>query len=104
MLAVRRAEAGAIVLLAPAPGRGQFDRALGKVGRIEAPLLVMVEADDSDEIRAGVDTLEAAMLAAGKPAEAIRYDRGGGHELFYRVGYYWDDLIGFLKRHLGPRE
>lgn len=30
----------------------------------------------------------------------IRYNKGGGHKLFYDVGYWWDDFKAFLREHL----
>lgn len=27
--------------------------------------------------------------------------RGGGHELFYKVDYYWPDVRDFLREKLG---
>ena len=62
---------------------------------------MMVENDDDDVIRRDVDRLEVALRAAGKPFETVRYDRGGGHRLFWDSGYYWPELIRFLRRHLG---
>ena len=42
----------------------------------------------------------AAYLAANKNIKVVRYDRGGGHALFYDLGYWWDDLRAFLREHL----
>ena len=49
MAAVRRAEVGAVVLLAPAPGRGQFNRALGAVTfpRLSEDRLVVLDFLDA---------------------------------------------------------
>ena len=54
-------------------------------------------------IRRGVDFLERALVSRGKALRMVRYDRGGGHELFYDVGYWWDDFQAFLQAHLAPR-
>ncbi len=45
--------------------------------------------------------LERALRAHGKEVHAIRYDRGGGHRLFWDAGYYWKDERSFLREHLG---
>jgi dienelactone hydrolase len=100
MLAVERADFQALALIAPAPGRDQFARAAARARAIAAPVLVMVEASDSGPILDDVRVIEAALRAAGNPAEVIRYDRGGGHRLFWGVDYYWPDLVAFLRRHL----
>ncbi|MBI3000442.1 MAG: hypothetical protein HYY46_18605 [Deltaproteobacteria bacterium] len=50
------------------------------------------------------------MKKHGKQAKVIRYSQGGGHELFFNVGYYWGDVRAFLREKLaaegsnGPRE
>ena len=57
----------------------------------------MVERNDDNVIHRNVDALEKALRSAGKPHRVIRYDKGGGHELFFTADYYWSDLIRFLR-------
>jgi len=51
----------------------------------------------------GVAILEEALGIHAKPFRVIRYDRGGGHQLFCNVGYWWDDFQTFLNEHLVER-
>jgi len=40
------------------------------------------------------------MRGQNKNSKVIWYDRGGGHELFYDLGYWWEDLRTFLREQL----
>jgi len=102
-VALERSDLRALALLAPAFGRGLLGEAAKSADRISAPVLVMVEQSDGAPILRGVGILEQALGSRGKPLRLIRYDRGGGHELFYDVGYWWDDLKAFLHEHLVAR-
>jgi dienelactone hydrolase len=102
-VALERSDLGAVALLAPAAGRGLLGEAAKRADSINAPMLVMVEQSDSAPILRGVGILEKALVTRGKPLRLVRYDRGGGHELFYDVGYWWGDLKAFLNEHLAPR-
>lgn len=97
MASVRGVSAQSFVLLAPAPGAGTFRKELGLVHKIGAPMLAMVERSDSPAITKNVDLRENALQAAGKPHKVMRYDGGEGHALFATAGYYWPDLIRFLR-------
>lgn len=99
-VALERRDLRAIVLLAPAFGRGLLAEAAKDAGQLSAPLLVMAEESDARPILRGVAAIEEATRTHGKPLRLIRYNRGGGHELFYDVGYWWDDLAGYLREHL----
>jgi dienelactone hydrolase len=101
LAAVGHKELRAVALLAPAYGYGLLGKAARDIARVEAPLLVMVEQSDSRPIHNGVAALEAAAREAGKTIRLVRYDRGGGHRLFYSVGYWWEDFAGFLRESLG---
>jgi dienelactone hydrolase len=90
----------AVALLAPAWGRGLLAKAAKNADRLNTPLLVMVEQGDKPMILRGVAEIENVMRAHGKPFRLVRYNRGGGHELFYDVGYWWEDFAGFLCEHL----
>ena len=102
-VALERSDLRAVALLAPAFGRGLLGEAAKSADRISAPVLVMVEQSDGAPILRGVGILEQALASRGKPLRLVRYDRGGGHELFYDVGYWWDDLKAFLHEHLVAR-
>jgi dienelactone hydrolase len=102
-VALERSDLKAIVLLAPASGRGLLGEASKSADKLGAPVLLMVEQGDSAPILRGVGFLENQLGSRGKPLRLVRYDRGGGHELFYDVGYWMDDLKPFLREHLAPR-
>lgn len=102
MVGVERSDLKALVILAPAPGgRGDFAKAVKRAASINAPVLLLVEAGDSSDILGNFDMLEQALRAHGKEARSIVYNRGGGHLLFYDVGYYWEDVRKFLREKLG---
>ncbi len=88
MAGLGRNDLKALLLLAPAPGRGLFEKAARRAGSLNAPVLLLVERGDSDPIRRNVDLLERALEREGKKARVIRYDQGGGHQLFCTVGFY----------------
>ncbi len=102
-VALERGDLRAVALLAPAFGRGLLGEAAKSANNISAPVLVMVEQSDGVPILRGVGILEKALGSRGKAFRLVRYDRGGGHELFYDVGYWWDDLKAFLHEHLAAR-
>lgn len=102
-VALERRDLRAVALLAPAFGRGLLAEAAKDAGQLSAPLLVMVEESDAPPILRGVAAIEEATRVYGKPLRLVRHNRGGGHELFYDVGYWWDDLVVFLREHLGKR-
>ncbi len=97
--AVQGAPVRSYVFLAPTSGRREFfTKLLGGVGQIHAPVLVMIERSDKfSVVRDAVDQLEVALRGSGVPHKLIRYDRGGGHNLFLKPGYYWSDMLSFLR-------
>jgi len=97
--AVRGSPVRSYMLLAPAPGaHGILTKLLDAVDRIHAPLLVMFERSDKfSEIRETVDQLDEALNASSVPHKIIRYDGGGGHDLFFKPDYYWSDMLSFLR-------
>ncbi|MFQ5897928.1 MAG: dienelactone hydrolase family protein [Candidatus Methylomirabilia bacterium] len=104
MVGVERTDLKALLILAPAPGRGRFAEAVRRVRSLAAPVLLLVEGGDDSWILEDVDMLERGLRAHGKEARIIRYDRGGGHRLFWDVGYYWEDVRAFLRETLKPLE
>ena len=102
MVGVERSDLKALLILAPAPGgRGDFVKAVKHVGSLNAPVLLLAEAGDGTDILGNFDMLDQALKAHGKDARSILYNRGGGHLLFYDVGYYWADVRTFLREKLG---
>lgn len=101
--AVERRDFRAAVMLAPAFDRGRFAEVAKESSRISVPVLAMVEQTDTNPIHRSIQVLESALGSDGKRLRLIRYDRGGGHELFYDVGYWWDDFKAFLAEHLARR-
>lgn len=104
MAGVERQDLRALVILAPAPGRGHLAAAVEGAGSIAVPVLLLVDASDSSVILEGFEMLERALRKHRKDLKAVRYDRGGGHRLFWKVGYYWKDVREFLTEKLaeGP--
>lgn len=101
MVGIERTDLGALLLLAPAPGDGYLAETVRRVSSITAPVLLLVEAGDDPEILEGVQALDRELRAHGKHARVVRYGGGGGHRLFWDVGYYWDDVRAFLREALG---
>ena len=100
-VAVERQDLKAVVLLAPAFARGLLADEVKQVPALNAPVLLLVEASDDQPILKGVSLLEQAFRQHRKEARVIRYDRGGGHGLFYKVDYWWPDVQTFLREKLG---
>lgn len=103
-VSLERNDLRAVALLAPAFGRGLLGEAARNADRLTSPVLVMVEKSDNEPIMHGVALLEKALKNHAKPHQVIRYDRGGGHTLFYDVGYWWDDFRTFLTGHLSESQ
>lgn len=102
MVGVERNDLRALLIVAPAPGgRGDFAKAVGRAASLNTPVLLLVEAGDGTDILENFNILEHALKSHGKDHRSIRYTRGGGHRLFYDVGYYWDDVRSFLLEKLG---
>ena len=100
-VALERKDLKALILLAPATAHGLLGIAAKNVDSLSAPVLLLTEASDASNILQGAATLERAFKEHKKEARVIRYDRGGGHGLFYKVGYYWEDVRTFLRERLG---
>ena len=103
MVAVERNDLTAVVILAPAPGRGHFEKAVQRVPSLNAPVLLLVEQGDDSWILEDFEMLKRALQAHGKEGRMIRYDRGGGHRLFWEVDYYWEDVRAFLRKELSGK-
>lgn len=102
MVGVERSDLKALLILAPAPGgKGEFVKAVERAPSLNAPVLLLVEAGDGTDILEHFALLDQALRARKKEVRSIRYERGGGHLLFYDVNYYWDDVRTFLREKLG---
>ncbi|MBI4226673.1 MAG: dienelactone hydrolase family protein [Candidatus Omnitrophica bacterium] len=101
MAATRRSDVNAIVLMAPAPGQGHLDRVLPEARQITAPVLLMVSENDRspvDHVQV-IRKIQQALESAGQRVKLIRYPPYGndGHQMFFKVGDYWNDVLAFFK-------
>jgi dienelactone hydrolase len=97
LVAEERKDLRSLVVSAPASKNKEFGSSVYYASEINVPVLVMVERGDANHIQKGINDLEAAFKKHNKLATVIRYDRGGGHNLFFTVDYYWPDVAKFLK-------
>ena len=97
LVGTQRNDLRALIISAPATKNKAFGSAVYDSKKINAPILLMIENSDQAHIQRGVDNLEGAFQTHKKVAKVIRYDRGGGHTLFFKVDYYWTDVREFLK-------
>lgn len=100
MLGLERKDLKALIITAPADIRPYFSQSVARVSRINVPVLLLVEEGDEMGSLGAVNVLDQALRNQGKEARTIRYDRGGGHYLFLRKDYWWDDLRAFLREKL----
>ena len=102
MLAVRRRDLAALILTAPAPIPARFlDGTMERVRTMATPVLLMVEEGDERGALPAVADIDAELTRRRKDDHrTLRYDRGGGHFLFIRKDYWWDDLRAFLHEKL----
>lgn len=100
LVGTERKDLRALALLAPAAGHGVLRREVQKAASISAPTLLLIEASDAPPIRKGVEMIAQTMRDQSKNVKLVHYDRGGGHQLFYDLGYWWDDLRDFLRANL----
>jgi len=102
MVAVRRKDLAAVVLTAPAriPPRFLGDTMV-RVRSMQSPVLLMVENGDELGGLAAVQDIDTELKRRrNDDHRTIRYDRGGGHFLFVRKDYWWDDFKTFLDEKL----
>jgi dienelactone hydrolase len=100
MVGLERKDLKALIITAPADIRPYFSRSVAQVSRVNVPILLLVEETDEMGSLGAVNVLDQALKNQGKEARTIRYNRGGGHYLFIRVDYWWDDLRTFLREKL----
>ena len=105
MSSTRRRDLKAVVLMAPAHGRGALRRFLAAADDVTAPTLILVAKNDTKQanhVRIS-EQINATLKNAGKETRLIVYPPYGrdGHCLFFEVRQtYWQDVEKFLKSHL----
>lgn len=100
MVGLERNDLKALILTAPADIPPYFSQAIAHASRLDVPVLLLVEEGDELGSLGAVNLLDQALKGHGKEVRTIRYDRGGGHYLFTRVDYWWNDLRAFLRDKL----
>jgi dienelactone hydrolase len=100
MVGLERKDLKALIITAPADIRPYFSQSVARLSRVNVPVLLLVEEGDEMGSLGAVNVLDQALRNQGKEARTIRYDRGGGHFLFLRKDYWWDDLRAFLREKL----
>ncbi len=99
MVGLKRKDLKALIITAPADISPYFSQSVARVSRVNVPVLLLVEEGDARSLGA-VNVLDQALRNHGKEVRTIRYNRGGGHFLFLRKDYWWDDLRAFLREKL----
>lgn len=97
MVGIDRKDLKALIITAPAATPSYFSRSVARVAHVNVPVLLLVEEGDETGSLGAVNVLDQALQKHGKEVRTIRYDRGGGHFLFIRKDYWWDDLRTFLR-------
>jgi dienelactone hydrolase len=105
MASTRRQDLHAVVLMAPAHGRGILRRFLADAENVSAPTLILVAKNDTrqaDHVSLS-QQIHTSLRAAGKQTQLIVCPPYGqdGHHLFFEVRpSYWQDAERFLKNRL----
>lgn len=100
MVGLERKDLKAVIITALPDIPPYFSQAVARVSHISVPVLLLVEESDEEGYLGAVNVLDEALQNHGKQVRTIRYNRGGGHYLFTRVDYWWDDLRTFLREKL----
>jgi len=103
MVGVEQKELKALIIMAVPEIGKNLAKAMSDITALEAPVLLLVEAGDEPEFQKNFDALDQALRANNKEVKSMRYNRGGGHNLFHSVGYYMTDVTAFLKDKLSAR-
>ena len=94
----------AVVLMAPASANGQLTQTLARTDTMTAPVLVLVSENDlfQDDHVALAQEVVDALKERGKTVTQIVYGPFGedGHERFFTVGDYWQDIVDFISPEL----
>jgi dienelactone hydrolase len=100
MVGVEQPDLKALVIMAPAEIGRNFAAALSQISSLNAPVLLLVEKSDEPEFQNNFDALDRVLRENKKEVKSVRYDRGGGHNLFHTAGYYLQDIKVFLHEKL----
>ncbi len=100
MVGLERKDLKALIITAPADVRPYFLQSVARVSRLNVPVLLLVAVGDEMGSLGTVNILDQALRNDRKEVRTIRYERGGGHYMFVRVDYWWDDLRTFLREKL----
>jgi dienelactone hydrolase len=103
MVGVEQKGLKALVIMAVPEIGKNFAKAMADIAALEAPVLLLVEAGDEPDFQKNFDALAQTLRANNKEVKSIRYNRGGGHNLFHSAGYYMTDVKAFLKDNLSAR-
>jgi dienelactone hydrolase len=90
----------ALVVMALAAVGSKLSETLPKVSSIDAPVLLLIEKGDTAEHQQIFNDLDRLLRERKKEVKSIRYNRGGGHNLFHSAGYYLEDIKAFLDEKL----
>ncbi len=99
-VSLRRPELRTVVLEAPALRPDRLTRFFASADSIDASYLLLIEKSDNAGFIRSLARLDTLLTECGARVRRITYDRGGGHRLFWKVGYYWDDIRAYLKERL----
>lgn len=103
MAGIERNDVRALVIMALAEVGKNLSATLPHISSIGAPVLVLIEKDDTKEHQEIFDRLGVLLQEHKKDVRSIRYNRGGGHELFHSPGYYVQDIHSFLHEKMGGK-
>ena len=87
----------AVLLFAPAPGRGAMEETLQNVSAVQAPVRIYIAENDS--LLPLAQEVSAALQDSGKNVELTVYPafEDDGHDLFFEVrDLYWNNVLDFL--------
>jgi dienelactone hydrolase len=104
MVGLEQPDLKALVVMAPAEIGRNFSNALSQIPSLNTPVLLLVEKSDESEFQNNFDALDSALREHKKDVKSIRYDRGGGHNLFHSSGYYLQDVKVFLRERLNKQK
>jgi len=100
MVGVEQKGLKALVIMALAAVGPNLSTTLPRVSSLDAPVLLLIEAGDTAEHQNIFDALDRVLREHKKEVKSIRYNRGGGHNLFHGAGYYLEDIKAFLREKL----
>jgi dienelactone hydrolase len=103
MVGVERADLKALVVMAPPEIGRNLSSALSQISSLNAPVLLLIEKSDESDFQNNFDMIDRVLREDKKEVKSIRYDQGGGHNLFHGAGYYLQDVKMFLHEKLSGK-